>query len=280
MKKFFLIQNKKKDKDGVITKEIAQYIQSKGGVCYVYSEPIEQWKVRISIPTDAECIVVLGGDGTVLRAARATLHSKLPIVGVNLGNLGFLTEIEPEQYKNKFQKLFEDKYTIENRMLLEGTVYRNGDEIYRSVACNDIAVSRSGYSRVIRLNLFVNDELVDVYAADGVITATPTGSTAYNLSAGGPIANPAMELMIVTPVSAHSLSSRSVIFSKDDHIELRIQKSEEENGMEAVATFDGQSAFGMKEEDVLSISKAKEKMNLIKIDNTNFYETLRSKIGR
>ena len=164
-------------------------------------------------------------------------------------------------------------------MNLEGTIYHNGKEVATEMALNDIVVSRSGYSRIICLRIYVNGELLDVYEADGVIIATPTGSTAYNLSAGGPIVSPDTSLILVTPVSPHSLTSKSVVFSAEDVIEVEIVPKRKSQKEEATATCDGRGFEEMQPGDRIKIQRSPHSTKLVKIYQTSFYEVLRSKMG-
>ncbi|MEE1341929.1 MAG: NAD(+)/NADH kinase, partial [Lachnospiraceae bacterium] len=171
------------------------------------------------------------------------------------------------------------EYQIENRMMIKGVVSRKGQVIYEGISLNDIVVTRNGYSRMIELSIFVNGELVDIYEADGVVVATPTGSTAYNLSAAGPIVCPTTKLMVVTPISPHSLTARSVVLDGEDEIVIQVGKMRHEKMEQTIASFDGNHSIELLPEDTITITKAMETTKLIKMREVNFYQILRNKIG-
>lgn len=184
-----------------------------------------------NVPSKTDCIIVLGGDGTLIQAARDLCTLDIPVFGVNLGNLGYLTEIDREQIFPALQLLLDDKVFIDNRILIEGKVIRNNEEIYSGLALNDIVLNRVGPLQVINFDLYVNEEFLISYPADGLIVATPTGSTAYNLSAGGPIVKPENDIMVVTPVCPHTLNKSSIILDGSDILEIVLSrtKTEEKN---------------------------------------------------
>ena len=221
MKNFFLFSNLVKDPGSVLSGELKAYIEEHGGRCSVYcTDRLSGLSERmITIPENTECIMVLGGDGTFIEAVGALVHHDTPFIGINLGNLGYLTECDSENMFRAADRLLEDDYNIGNRMMLDGGVKREGERIHRSFSLNDVVISRSGDLQVIHFNLLVNGEYLNTYTADGIIISTPTGSTAYNLSAGGPILFPDGDLMVVTPICPHTLNTRSMVLPADVTVE-------------------------------------------------------------
>lgn len=277
MKNFLIIKNSDKDKEYHVTHEICEYIAKAGGKTQVFERSLEEMRKPLSLPEGCECVMVLGGDGSILRTERAVYPSEIPLVGVNLGNLGFLTQTEPEDVTRLLEHLLHDDVRVEKRMMLQGTMYHNGDKVYEDIALNDIVVGRSGLSRIIRIRIHVNGELLNIYDADGVVISTPTGSTAYNLSAGGPVVCPKTNLLVVTPISPHSLSARSVILSEQDVLRITLEKVRVEQE-EAAATFDGQTGHDMMPGDVIEIRRSFHNANLIRMHHSSFYEVLRNKM--
>ncbi len=230
------------------------------------------------IPEDTDCVIVLGGDGTIIRAATDLYQREVPLLGINLGTLGFLAEIERQDIIPALDSLLQQDIQIQERMMICGEITRENTTIYQDYALNDLVIGRNGFSRIISVSVFVNDILVDTYHGDGVIIATPTGSTGYNLSAGGPVAAPSTNLMMVTPICPHSMGQRSVLVSAEDEITILIDKSKKTQTDEAIATFDGRMGMELKAGDRILVKKAEKVTKLIKINQKNFYEILRNKL--
>lgn len=285
MDKFCVITNREKDDNLKLTNEIVNYIRHNNKDC-ILLERFESQSNETSftdskqIPEETECAIVLGGDGTIIQAAFDLLGKDIPILGVNLGTLGFLAETEKNEIFIALDKVFHNKYKLESRMMLQGNIYSSNKEIYSGVALNDIVISRSGFSRIISVCIYVNGDLVDRYRGDGVIISTPTGSTGYSLSCGGPVVKPDSQTMIITPISPHSLQARTIVVSSEDKVKVKIEKSKKTQEEEAIATFDGRQAILLHTEDEIDVSKSKEVTQLIKINNTSFFEILRTKIGQ
>ena len=282
MKSFLIATNCIKDEDLILTTKIEEYIALHGGSS---KRVIGDAKGIISYEIDGQdifdCIIALGGDGTILKVSRDLRDLNIPILGVNLGTLGFLTEIEPEQIFPVIDRLLAKDYEIEERMNVFGEIYKNGEEVplHTDVALNDVVVSRAGFSRVIGLKVYVNGKVMDIYEADGLIVSTPTGSTGYNLSAGGPIVSPKTSLMIVTPVSPHSLTSKSIVFSSEDEIVVEILKMRKAQKEEAIVSFDGQPGTLLSPGDRIVIRKSDAVTRMVKLFDVSFYEVLREKIA-
>ena len=222
----------------------------------------------------AQVVLVIGGDGTMLRAARTVYGSEIAILGINQGYLGFLTEIEVEQLAESLEQLLQGAYTVERRMMLTAQVYRNGVCIADVSALNDLVVTKGALSRIIKMELYLEDNLVEKYHGDGLILSTPTGSTGYSLSANGPIVNPNMDLCIVTPICPHSLIARPLIFSPEHTLTLRLDA----NNAPAMLTVDGQNGVELKQGDWIQISKAEHDTYLLVLEKRNFFAVLREKL--
>ena len=224
MNKFLILTNTEKDIDLNLSNKISEYLSENGAEATIVSDMLSNVdeESKKNHMKGVQAAIVLGGDGTMLRAAHWIDSYEVPLLGVNLGTMGFLTEIEESNVFNALDRLIADDFKLEKRMMIEGKVK---DKTYHSL--NDIVVTRAGFSRIIGLNVYVNGELLDTYEADGVIIATPTGSTGYNLSAGGPIVSPKSKAIVVTPISPHSLTAKSVVFDSNDNIKIEIVKKEE-----------------------------------------------------
>ena len=279
MKNFLIMTNEEKDPGFSTSNKIREYIESKGGAAFLRKYFTEDTQSYSNIPGEVECVIVLGGDGTMLHASRLIAPHDLPVVGVNLGTLGFLTEIEMSHLSEGIDDLLNDRFHIEERMMLEGCIFHRDISCYRLSALNDIVITRSGFSRIISFKIIVNGELLDVYAADGVIISTPTGSTGYNLSAGGPIVNPEANVILITPVCPHSLQAKSIVLGEWDTIEIHIQKVRKTQLEEALVTFDGQVAERLNPGDIIKIHKSRKVAKVVKVQENSFYHTLRVKVG-
>lgn len=278
MKNFFLFSNLVKDPGNVITGKLKAYIEEHGGSCGLFStDRLSNLSERcIEIPPETECIMVLGGDGTFIEAVGALACYELPFVGINLGNLGYLTECDSQNMFRAVDRLMEGSVNIGNRMMIDGAVMRDGERIHRSFSLNDVVISRSGDLRVIHFNLLVNGVYLNNYTADGIIISTPTGSTAYNLSAGGPILFPEGDLMVVTPICPHTLSTRSMVLPADVTVEIELL--DEDEIAKPVVVFDGGDVCRLHSGDKVVIARSELPCKLIKLNNVTFIETLRAKM--
>ena len=204
---------------------------------------------------------------------------QIPLLGINLGTLGYLAEIDRDSIEPALNHLIADAYTIERRMMLSGKVYHRGKMVAEDVALNDIVIGREGPLRVIRFNNYVNGEFLNSYTADGIIISTATGSTGYSLSAGGPIVSPETNIMIMTPVAPHTLNTRSIIFPAEDEITVEVTEGAQKNGEgKAVASFDGDTNISMNVGDRIVIKRSVSDTKIIKISNISFLEVLRTKM--
>lgn len=223
----------------------------------------------------SEVIISLGGDGTLLHTARALATAQVPILGINLGQLGFLTELEEADLSVGLQRLLRKEYDVERRLMLEAVVTKEGRES-RYLALNDVVITRGTLARIITLSVLVSGQHVADYTADGVIVATPTGSTAYSLSAGGPIVAPSLESILITPICPHSLSSRSVLVPANETVEIRV---EDAHG-DVILTADGQTAMPLSARDVVYVAKAPWCAHFVRMHRHNFYEVVYHRLGR
>lgn len=286
MDKFCVITNSDKDSNYETAKFIKNYLESRGKTCVITKNMLiqkDEWKGYTDvaeIPVHTQCAIVLGGDGTMIQAANDLVNKDIPILGINLGTLGFLTEIEKQDIIPALEMLFQDDCVVENRMMLQGEIFCNGEKVFNGYALNDFVVGKRGFCRLIRLHIYINDEWADTYVADGVVISTPTGSTGYNLSAGGPVLAPDIKAMIITPICPHSLNKRSLVVSANDKIVIKIGKSKEVQLDEATAIADGRTIFEVKSDDIIEIRKAVQETKIIKLTDTSFFERLRTKLGQ
>jgi NAD+ kinase len=227
-----------------------------------------------SIPDTVDLVVVLGGDGTLLGAARKVGRYGLPILGVNLGGLGFLTEIPLEMLYKDIEKVITGQVTVEPRLMLQASVLRNGEEKCRFSVLNDVVINKGALARIIDLRVSIDGHFLTTFRSDGLIISTPTGSTGYNLSAGGPILYPDLEALILTPICPFTLTQRPIIVPDTSVIEVQMGKHNEE----VILTFDGQVGFDLMAHDRVIISKSEKKLKLIKSPDQDYYDILRTKL--
>jgi NAD+ kinase len=227
-----------------------------------------------SIPDTVDLVVVLGGDGTLLGAARKVGRYGLPILGVNLGGLGFLTEIPLEMLYKDIEKVITGQVTVEPRLMLQASVLRNGEEKCRFSVLNDVVINKGALARIIDLRVSIDGHFLTTFRSDGLIISTPTGSTSYNLSAGGPILYPDLEALILTPICPFTLTQRPIIVPDTSVIEVQMGKHNEE----VILTFDGQVGFDLMAHDRVIISKSEKKLKLIKSPDQDYYDILRTKL--
>lgn len=220
--------------------------------------------------------ITLGGDGTLLNTAREISSAGIPICGINMGQLGFLTEVELSDVGAALDKLINGEYLIEERLMLDAMIIRQGTAIHVSSALNDVVISKSGVSRMIKLKLYIDNELTANYAADGLIIATSTGSTGYSLSAGGPIINPKLKVMVLTPICPHTLHAKSLVVAEEEEIRVSMVSHQED----AVLTIDGQAVYNLLPNDVVLVKRAPYRARFIKFNGRSYYETLRTKLWR
>ena len=279
MKHFMIITNKQKDMDQVITDQVRRYLEERGAVCHCCLEYSKDKRKPLDVPEGTECILVIGGDGTILNAATKVIGRNIPLLGINMGTLGFLAEVTINDVNETLQHLLEDDYQIENRTMLFCELLREGQQVESCMALNDIVISKSGYSNVIGLDVTINETAIESYSADGIILCTPTGSTAYNLSAGGPILNPTCKNFVLTPICPHSLTTRSVVLAKEDVVTIRIRpKSAGRSKIDAVILYDGKRGSNILDGDEIRVCKAGVVTPFIKTRKVSFAKILKEKL--
>ena len=274
METFYIITNYSKDENYEVTGRIQSYIEKRGRTCILCERDEEGNLLADRIPDQTDCVLTLGGDGTLIQAVRELRDRHLPLIGVNMGTLGYLTEIELPHIEEGLEKLFCGEFIPERRMMLQGKLEGRKEDI----ALNDIVVARVGSIRVIHFNIYVNGQLLNSYQADGVIISTPTGSTAYNLSAGGPIVEPTAEMFVITPICSHALNTSSIVLSAEDEIVIEIGKGKGDTVEEASVTFDGADVIPVYTGDLITISRSEKTAKLLKLSEESFLETLRKKM--
>lgn len=271
---FLIVTNDGKDKGQKVTQEVIRLLEASGKSCIRCQKDKDKKIIRESIPEVFDCAVVIGGDGTLIEVARVLHGRNIPILGINMGTLGYLAEAEVNHIDEALTRLFTGEYTIESRMMLEGSL-GNG---VRDVALNDIVVARKESLRLIHFKLYVNGELLNSYEADGMIISTPTGSTAYNLSAGGPIVEPTASMIVITPICSHALNTSSIVLSAEDELVIEIGEGKHNKVEEACIAFDGADTLTMVTGDTVTIQRAGAAAKIVKLSRVSFLETLRRKM--
>jgi NAD+ kinase len=259
------------------TERIIRWSEKNGLKCHICADLANSTvkndfsRAKEDICRECEAIVTLGGDGSMLASARAFGKFGVPILGINLGKLGFLTEVAQNQVEEALTRLKEDRYNIDERMVLEAMIPGHSG----LVALNDVVVDHGGAFKLTKIDLFSNDEFVCPYDADGLVVSTPTGSTAYSLSVGGPVIHPAIEAIAVSPISPHTLTLRTIIFPPD--VILTVRSGTEE--MKLRIAIDGQVAGELELGQEISIRRAGYKLKLVKLEIKSYYEVLRTKLN-
>lgn len=274
MNKFYLITNEIKDENFRITNEIKDYIEKNGKTCICAQKDKNGDIIKGTVPMDVDCAIVIGGDGTLIRAARNLESYQIPLIGINLGTLGFLAEIELQDYHSALDSLFYGNPSIEKRMMMRGSINGKTNEI----ALNDIIVARSGNLRVVHYNVYVNGALLNSYVADGVIISTPTGSTGYNLSAGGPVVEPTADMFVLTPICPHALNGSSIVLSSKDIIEVEVCESRYGEMEKARVAFDGAENIEISSGERVVIRRAEEVTQLVKLSKQSFMHIMSNKM--
>ena len=277
MNNFLIIANKQKDINLEITEQIKHHITRMGAVCNIYDQ-YDRDVSSIDIPEGTQCILVIGGDGTILAAARMLVGSNIPLLGINLGTLGFLADVNLADLSKTLDLLLQDQYQVENRIMLTAEVYKQGEKAATYIALNDFNINRFGASRVIGLKVGINGSVIDRYRADGVIVCTPTGSTGYNLSAGGPIINPTCKNFVITPICPHSLTARSIVLAKEDIVTVEVEQIRSNIKEEAIISFDGREGLSLFPGDQVKIYKSQEVTPFIKATEVSFVQILKEKL--
>jgi len=279
MNKILIIPNPHRDPQLVYTKKALACLAEQSVFVSPHFAPMLK-DLAQPAPNDVpyqgmDLVIALGGDGTLLSIAREAAVYQLPVLGINLGHLGFLAEIEKHEIEESLFRLCHGQFSIENRMMLHGEVRRATGESITFNALNDIVVSRSQSSRLIELKLCVNGEFVDDYKADGMIVATPTGSTAYSMSAGGPILDPAVKSFVITPICPHKLYAKTIVVPDEVEISMTISNR---NPRPAVVSSDGLENAEISQGDSLVLRRSDYTARLVKINDNRFYSVLQHKL--
>ncbi len=280
MKNIGVISNIQKDKDLKITLTAVKYIEERG--CHPFlnefmAEKINRKELGLKIGEiykTCDLIAVLGGDGTLLNVARQCAPYGKPILGINLGHLGFITDVEVNDIYTALDKCMSGNYTTEDRMMIEAAIVKNGVEVENYTALNDIGITKGSFSRMVHLKTFLDGEYIETYSADGIIISSPTGSTAYSLSAGGPICVPDIKLIIITPICPHTLYSRSIIASQNSTVKIAML----DKNQDIILTVDGQQGYKLNLGDEVIIRQSPYHTTLIKTSGKNFFDVLGAKL--
>ncbi|WP_114663039.1 NAD kinase [Polynucleobacter necessarius] len=261
-------------------KDLAKLVAGLGCEIFIESETATHLGLSgypIKTPQDfagaIDLVVVLGGDGTMLGIARQLAGSNVPLVGINMGRLGYMTDIPFQSVKDTLPKIIAGEYEADTRTLLEGVVLRDKQEINRALALNDVVVNRSGISGMVELAVHVNGSFMYIQRSDGLIISTPTGSTAYALSAGGPILHPHVAGILLAPIAPHSLSNRPIVLPQDSLTEIEMV-----NGLDVIVNFDMQSQTNLQSGDRIQVRQSDKTIALLHPSNHSDYKTLREKL--
>lgn len=272
IRKVLIIANMSKVKAADLVSEIQAYLKSLDIITEVFG-----FKGKSDPPNigNVDLVISLGGDGTVLFCARTLQNRGVPILAVNLGSFGFITEVSIDEWKEAFENYRTGATDLSRRLMIRVVVNRNGERVYLGRGLNDMVIKGNGISQVIRIQLHLNESLLGSFRSDGIIVASPTGSTAYSLAAGGPILDSEMDAMIVTPISPLTLSIRPLVVSGEDIIRVEIL---EHQRTEINLSIDGQELFPLKEGDSITIEKSRSRALLVMSNKRNFYEVVRDKL--
>ena len=283
MEHFYLIANPTKDAELKTAHSIRDYLTGRGKTCIIdvgaRKKGQEGYTYNGRISAETDCIIVLGGDGTLLQAATDLAERRIPFLGINMGTLGFLAEVGQTEFEGALDKLIKNEYELEERMMLAGKSFNRREMIDEAVALNDIVITRKGSLQIINLNIYVNGQFLHRYHADGVIAATPTGSTGYSLSAGGPVVEPGAELIVLSPICPHSMQSRSIVLSPKDTVTVEIESGRDGEIQEVEAIFDGCHKVALCTGEKIEIRKSGQTTGIVKLSQVSFLEVLHRKMS-
>lgn len=285
MENFYIITNKSKDPDFEITNRIRDYLTERGKTCIIQNQ--ESPKIGKGytdsnlVQDNVDCVLVLGGDGTLLQAAVDLADLTVPFLGINLGTLGFLAEVNKDDIEEALSKLIAGEYEIENRMMLVGYVFQSGNDFPsdNTRALNDIVITRKGSLQIITFTISVNGQFLHRYSADGMIVATPTGSTGYNLSAGGPVVDPKAELMVISPICPHSMQHNSIVLSPEEEVTITIETGHDGVLQEVEAIYDGSHRVTLRTGDKIVMKRSEKTTGIVKLNKVSFLESLHNKMA-
>lgn len=280
MKTIGIKVNRYKPKAFQVAEEMRQELEKRGVAAFFEPDiATEMGCPELGLPfhefaEHVEVVFVLGGDGTLLGAAREVAKYRLPILGFNLGHLGFLSEAETVDIARTIDRVLAGDFFIERRLMLEAEVIRNGQAIASGVALNDVGIAKGSFGRMITCITYMDGVYLDTYSGDGIIVSTPTGSTAYSLACGGPIVYPGIQTLLLTPICSHTLTSRPMVLPSESVIEIKVTAVHKEMGI----TIDGQIGYDLKEGDLVKVKRSKDDALLIKWRDRSFFEVVRQKL--
>ena len=283
MEKIGVIVKKNSPEAVALIGELSDWLRSKNVEAYIEEETVRPVSpcgacfkpvTRKEMLRLAEMIVVLGGDGTLLSVAREVGNHRIPILGVNLGSLGFLTEVTQEELFSVLEQVVKGNYQAEEREALDAAVIRRGERMVEYTVLNDAVINKGALARIIDIETTINGESLTTFKADGLIFSTPTGSTAYNLSAGGPIVYPTLHCIIITPICSHTLTNRPVVVPDDVVIRAALKTRQQE----VILTLDGQQGFPLEIDDVVEVKKSEARIHLIRSPHRHYFGLLREKL--
>lgn len=281
MKNVLLNPNPSRDINLECTKKVVSFFKERGINVYISNEA-DEYDISGAIKCDlseaasfADIIISFGGDGTLLHTASQVAHLGVPILGINIGRIGYMAELESNELCY-LENIIEGNYSVEERMMIDVSVRRNNDIVFSATALNDAVINKSGLVWIVDMDIYADSTFISRYSGDGVIIATPTGSTAYSLSAGGPIIDPIARNIIITPICTHALAAKPIVLSEDRVINVLPQN--DRNGA-IVVSVDGANGFELIRGDSLEIKLSENVTKLIHVKNTNFYDVLYSKLS-
>ncbi len=275
-----LVINTKKEKSFDIARKVLNWLKEKNWQVFLEAAAVDRVDAQLpgysfqELREKVDLVILFGGDGTFLYTAHHFLGTDIPLIGFNLGKMGFLTEIEIDELEKSLQMLEEGNFKLEQRMFLKAVVERKGRAVFSGYALNDAVINRGANARMIGIELNINNQPVNSYRADGLIAATPTGSTAYSLSAGGPIVNPDIKALLITPICPHTLYVRPLIISEKESIAVVVTGDNKQMKI----TIDGRKSFSLHTDDKIIIEAASENINIIKFPGKTFYKILHQKM--
>lgn len=278
MKKIGIICKSGRPEPLEILKDLLPWLGREGLETFLDAETAPMLNVkgysRSEIPKIAEVIIVLGGDGTMLNVARLVCEKGIPILGVNLGGLGFITEVQIEELHDAMEKVLSGGCLSEERIMLTAYIHRHGERIAEYTVLNDVVINKGALARIIDLETYINKTYVTTFKADGLIVSTPTGSTAYSLSAGGPVLYPTLDSIVVTPICPHTLTNRPIVLPDDVLIEIALKSQSED----VFLTLDGQVGFSLRKNDVVEVKRSPFKTRLLIPFERDYFQVLRTKL--
>lgn len=276
MRTVALLVNRDKPKACVVKERLESQLRDAGlrTICADTGKQFMADQSRYEPLREAELAFVLGGDGTLLSVARHVSEWGLPLLGINVGHLGFLTEAEPTTIDEAVRRVVDKDYDLEQRLMLEATVVRNGTSIAKVRGLNDAGIAKGSFARMVTVDVYVDEVFVDSYSGDGVIASTPTGSTAYSLSCGGPIVVPHLQVMLITPICPHTLFARPCVVDNRQEIQFVVHATHDDLGL----TVDGQVGVRLQAEDVVFVRKSDVQTTLVKWRDREFFTVLRQKL--